>query len=44
LIPDAQGNNRLDTLANIARHNAAGAPLGLLFPLPGVDEPCGSTA
>jgi PPOX class probable FMN-dependent enzyme len=38
LIPDAPGNNRLDTLENIARHVAAGAPLGLLFLLPGVDE------
>ena len=38
LIPDAPGNNRLDTLENIASHGAAGAPLGLLFLLPGVDE------
>ncbi len=38
LIPDAPGNNRLDTLENIAGHGAAGAPLGLLFLLPGVNE------
>jgi PPOX class probable FMN-dependent enzyme len=38
LIPDAPGNNRLDTLENIASHGEAGAPLGLLFLLPGVDE------
>ncbi len=34
LIPDAPGNNRLDTLTNIV---AAGR-VGLLFLLPGVDE------
>lgn len=38
LIPDAPGNNRLDTLENIAVHGDAGAPLGLLFLLPGMDE------
>lgn len=38
LIPDAPGNNRLDTLENIASHGPAGAPVGLLFLLPGVDE------
>jgi uncharacterized protein len=34
LIPDAPGNNRLDTLENIA---ATGA-VGLLFLIPGIDE------
>jgi hypothetical protein len=38
LIPDAPGNNRLDTLENIVSHGEAGAPLGLLFMLPGMDE------
>jgi PPOX class probable FMN-dependent enzyme len=34
LIPDAPGNNRLDTLENII----ATGKLGLLFLIPGVDE------
>jgi PPOX class probable FMN-dependent enzyme len=34
LIPDAPGNNRLDTLENIV----ANSRLGLLFLIPGVDE------
>jgi PPOX class probable FMN-dependent enzyme len=34
LLPDASGNNRLDTLENIV---ATGA-IGMLFMLPGVDE------
>ncbi|RPH45379.1 MAG: pyridoxamine 5'-phosphate oxidase family protein [Burkholderiales bacterium] len=34
LLPDASGNNRLDTLENIV----ATGSLGLLFMLPGVDE------
>jgi uncharacterized protein len=34
LLPDAPGNNRLDTLENVA----ATGRLGLLFMLPGVDE------
>ncbi len=34
LIPDAPGNNRLDTLENIV----ATAQVGLLFLIPGVDE------
>ena len=34
LIPDAMGNNRLDTLENII----ANGQLGLLFMLPGMDE------
>ena len=38
LLPDAPGNNRLDTLENIVSHGEAGAPVGLLFLLPGVDE------
>lgn len=38
LIPDAPGNNRLDTLENIVSHGEAGAPLGLLFLVPGMDE------
>ncbi len=38
LIPDAPGNNRLDTLENIARGGEGGAPVGLLFMLPGMDE------
>jgi uncharacterized protein len=38
LIPDAPGNNRLDTLENIVSHGQTGAPLGLLFMVPGVDE------
>lgn len=42
LIPDAPGNNRLDTLENIASGCALGvagqAAVGLLFLVPGVDE------
>lgn len=42
LIPDAPGNNRLDTLENIAAGCAEGVPgqawVGLLFLVPGVDE------
>ena len=38
LIPDAPGNNRLDTLENIARGGEAGAAIGLLFLVPGMDE------
>ena len=42
LIPDAPGNNRLDTLENIASGQALGVPgqaeVGLLFLVPGVDE------
>jgi hypothetical protein len=38
LIPDAPGNNRLDTLENIARGGEAGAAVGLLFLVPGMDE------
>lgn len=38
LLPDAPGNNRLDTLENVVSHGAAGAPVGLLFLLPGMDE------
>jgi hypothetical protein len=38
LIPDAPGNNRLDTLENIVRCGETGAPVGLLFLIPGVDE------
>jgi PPOX class probable FMN-dependent enzyme len=38
LIPDAPGNNRLDTLENIVRGGETGAPVGLLFLIPGVDE------
>lgn len=38
LIPDSPGNNRLDTLENIVSHGADGAPVGLLFMLPGMDE------
>lgn len=38
LMPDAPGNNRLDTLENIVSHGARGAPVGLLFMVPGVDE------
>ena len=38
LIPDAPGNNRLDTLENIVSHGEQGAPVGLLFMVPGVDE------
>src|ERR1700710_1480958 len=34
LIPDASGNNRLDTLTNII----ASGKIGLLFFVPGVDE------
>ena len=34
LIPDAKGNNRLDTLTNIA----ASGRVGLLFLIPGIDE------
>ncbi|HEY9097133.1 MAG TPA: MSMEG_1061 family FMN-dependent PPOX-type flavoprotein [Hydrogenophaga sp.] len=38
LIPDAPGNNRLDTLENIVSHGQRGAPVSLLFMVPGVDE------
>jgi len=38
LLPDAPGNNRLDTLENIVSHGERGAPVGLLFMVPGVDE------
>jgi PPOX class probable FMN-dependent enzyme len=38
LIPDAPGNNLLDTLENIASHGQGGAPVGLVFLLPGMDE------
>jgi PPOX class probable FMN-dependent enzyme len=38
LIPDAPGNNLLDTLENIASHGPNGAPVGLVFLLPGMDE------
>jgi len=42
LLPDAPGNNRLDTLENIAAGCAEGVPgqawVGLLFLVPGVDE------
>jgi PPOX class probable FMN-dependent enzyme len=38
LIPDALGNNLLDTLENIASHGEGGAPVGLVFLLPGMDE------
>ncbi|TDM08492.1 MAG: phosphohydrolase [Ideonella sp. MAG2] len=42
LIPDAPGNNRLDTLENIAVGRALGVPgqaaVGLLFLVPGMDE------
>lgn len=38
LIPDAPGNNRLDTLENIVRGGVGGAPVGLLFMVPGMDE------
>ncbi|MDZ7812391.1 MAG: MSMEG_1061 family FMN-dependent PPOX-type flavoprotein [Ideonella sp.] len=42
LIPDAPGNNRLDTLENIASGQARGVPgqaeVGLLCFVPGVDE------
>ena len=38
LLPDAPGNNRLDTLENIVSHGEGGAPVGLLFLVPGVDE------
>jgi uncharacterized protein len=38
LLPDAPGNNRLDTLENIVSHGEGGAPLGLLFLVPGVGE------
>ena len=34
LIPDAPGNNRLDTLENIVAHGH----VGLIFMIPGVDE------
>lgn len=34
LIPDAPGNRRLDTLANLVGHGR----IGLLFMIPGVDE------
>jgi hypothetical protein len=34
LIPDAPGNRRLDTLANLVEHGR----IGLLFLIPGVDE------
>lgn len=38
LIPDAPGNNLLDTLENIASHGPGGAPVGLVFLVPGMDE------
>lgn len=38
LIPDAPGNNRLDTLENIVRGGEGGAAVGLLFMVPGMDE------
>ena len=38
LIPDAPGNNLLDTLENIASHGPNGAPVGLVFLLPGMNE------
>jgi len=42
LLPDAPGNNRLDTLENIASGQAGGVPgqaeVGLLFMVPGMDE------
>ena len=38
LLPDAPGNNLLDTLENIASHGETGAPVGLLFLIPGMDE------
>lgn len=38
LIPDAPGNNRLDTLENIASAGEMGAAVGMLFLIPGVDE------
>jgi PPOX class probable FMN-dependent enzyme len=38
LLPDAPGNNRLDTLENIVSHGTDGAPVGLLFMIPGFDE------
>ena len=38
LIPDAPGNNLLDTLENIASHGETGAPVGLVFLIPGMDE------
>ena len=42
LIPDAPGNNRLDTLENIASGQVGGVPgqaeVGLLFMVPGMDE------
>jgi uncharacterized protein len=38
LIPDAPGNNRLDTLENIVATPDQAAQVGLLFVVPGVDE------
>ena len=38
LVPDSPGNNRLDTLENIVSHGEQGAPVGLLFLIPGLDE------
>jgi PPOX class probable FMN-dependent enzyme len=38
VLPDAPGNNRLDTLGNVVGHGVGGAPLGLLFLVPGLDE------
>jgi len=34
-MPDRPGNNRLDTLRNIARHDAR---VGMLFMIPGIDD------
>lgn len=38
VLPDSPGNNRLDTLENIVSHGEPGAPVGLLFLVPGLDE------
>jgi uncharacterized protein len=38
LLPDAPGNNLLDTLENIASHGEGGAPVGLVLLIPGMDE------
>jgi uncharacterized protein len=38
LIPDAPGNNRLDTLENIVAVPDTPAQIGLLFMVPGMDE------
>lgn len=38
LLPDSPGNNRLDTLQNIVSHGERGAPVGLIFLIPGLDE------